>query len=45
MIYGYCRVSTDKQDVEKYVDQLKTEGIAEENIFKDVSFNNVKFNK
>ena len=36
MIYGYCRVSTDKQDVEKYVDQLKMEGIEESNIFKDV---------
>ena len=36
MIYGYCRVSTDKHDVEKYVDQLKMEGIEESNIFKDI---------
>ena len=35
MIYGYCRVSTGKQDLEKYVEQLKAYGVDEKNIYDD----------
>lgn len=33
---GYCRVSTDKQDIDKYVEQLKEYGVDEDKIYKDV---------
>lgn len=35
-IYGYCRVSTDRQDLSKYIEQLKNIGIDEDDIFKDI---------
>jgi len=34
-IYGYCRVSTDRQDLTKYIEQLKAYGIDEVNIHQD----------
>lgn len=33
---GYCRVSTDKQDIDKYVEQLKEYGVDDNNIYKDI---------
>ncbi len=35
-IYGYCRVSTDRQDLSKYIEQLKNIGVDEDNIYKDI---------
>lgn len=35
MIFGYCRVSTNKQDLSKYIEQLKSYEIDEDNIYKD----------
>ena len=35
MIKGYCRVSKDKQDIGKYIEQLRVYGIDEENIYQD----------
>ncbi|CEP43709.1 recombinase family protein [Paraclostridium sordellii] len=35
MIFGYCRVSTNKQDLSKYIEQLKSYGIDEDNIYQD----------
>lgn len=35
-VYGYCRVSTDKQDLTKYIEQLKKYGIDESNIKSDI---------
>lgn len=35
-IKGYCRVSTNKQDIDKYVEQLKEYGVDDGNIYKDV---------
>lgn len=35
MIFGYCRVSTNKQDLSKYIEQLKSYEIDEDNIYQD----------
>lgn len=35
MKYGYCRVSTSEQDLEKYIAELVEAGIDEKNIFQD----------
>lgn len=36
MIYGYCRVSTTGQDLDKYISELKNAGVSEDKIFKDI---------
>ena len=37
MIYGYARVSTTPQSLDEQLEQLKSEGVVEENIFREKS--------